>query len=56
MPGLSVVDLPPALAVGATYGLTVLSDRPQAQALAAFIRSGDGQAILARHGFGPPQQ
>ncbi|MBL8670929.1 MAG: molybdate ABC transporter substrate-binding protein [Alphaproteobacteria bacterium] len=56
VPGLSVVDLPPALAVGATYGLTVLSDRPQAQALAAFIRSGDGQAILARHGFGPPPQ
>jgi molybdenum ABC transporter molybdate-binding protein len=51
---LRVVQLPPALAVGADYGLTVLKNaRPQAENLARFILSQPGQAILARHGFGP---
>jgi molybdate transport system substrate-binding protein len=41
-----------ALAVGADYGLTVIAGaRPEAERLAAFMLSGPGQAILARHGF-----
>lgn len=54
VPGASVVALPPALAVGADYGLVVLTDRPRAARLAFFILSPAGQAILARHGFEAP--
>ncbi|WP_245870444.1 molybdate ABC transporter substrate-binding protein [Teichococcus rhizosphaerae] len=54
LPGARVVALPEALAVGADYGLAVLSDRPEAARLALFILSPEGQAILARHGFGAP--
>lgn len=54
VPGATAVDLPAALAVGAEYGLVVLSDRPAAARLALFILSPDGQAALARHGFDAP--
>jgi ABC-type molybdate transport system substrate-binding protein len=55
VPALRIVEIPDALAVGADYGLVVLSRRPEAQALADFILSADGQAILAAYGFGPPR-
>jgi ABC-type molybdate transport system substrate-binding protein len=52
VPGLKVVSLPPELAVGADYGLTVLNGaRPEAARLAFFILSPSGQAIFARYGF-----
>jgi molybdenum ABC transporter molybdate-binding protein len=54
VPGLKVVAIPPALAVGADYGLVVLSERPEAARLALYILSPAGQAILARHGFAAP--
>lgn len=54
-PGLRLVGLPPALAVGADYGLTVMRQAsPKATRLAMFILSPAGQAILARHGFVAP--
>ncbi len=53
VPGLTVQDLPDALAVGADYGLALLSPRPEAVRLALFTLSPAGQAILARHGFTP---
>jgi hypothetical protein len=44
--------LPPALAVGADYGLTVLSGAsPEANRLAFYMMSPSGQAIFAKHGF-----
>jgi molybdenum ABC transporter molybdate-binding protein len=53
-PALQMVQVPPALAVGADYGLTVMKGaRPQAENFARFILSQPGQAILAKHGFGP---
>jgi len=54
-PGQRVVALPPALVVGADYGLTVLSSAsPAAYRFAMFILSVDGQRILAKHGFAAP--
>lgn len=50
-PGTQVVDLPPALAVGADYALALLSDHPGAVRLFCFILSPEGQDILVRHGF-----
>jgi molybdenum ABC transporter molybdate-binding protein len=53
-PALQTIQLPRALAVGADYGLTVMQGaRPQAENFARFILSQAGQAILAKHGFGP---
>ena len=52
VPGLSVTELPPALAVTATYGMSVMSDNPDALRLAVFILSDRGQAVLAKHGLG----
>jgi molybdate transport system substrate-binding protein len=50
---LRIVQVPPELSVGADYGLIVLKEAPDtAQALAQFILGGEGQAILAKHGFG----
>jgi ABC-type molybdate transport system substrate-binding protein len=56
MPSLQLVPLPAPLAVGADYGLTVLTGaRPErALRLMAFILSPAGQAVLARHGFTAP--
>jgi ABC-type molybdate transport system substrate-binding protein len=50
--GQRVVALPPSLAVGADYGLTVMNGASSAaQAFAGFILSDQGQRILAAHGF-----
>jgi molybdenum ABC transporter molybdate-binding protein len=54
VPGLQVVGIPDALAVGADYGLVVLSGHPEAKAFADFILSAEGQEILASHGFAAP--
>ena len=50
------MQLPAPLAVGADYGLTVLTGARAERAvrLMSFILSPEGQAILARHGFGAP--
>lgn len=56
LPGASTIALPPALATGADYGLTVLKsgDAARGATLALFILSPDGQKILARYGFDVP--
>ena len=53
---LRVIELPPALSVGADYGVTALTGLRQADAarLIAFLLSSPGQAILRRHGFSSP--
>jgi ABC-type molybdate transport system substrate-binding protein len=54
-PDQQLVALPDALAVGADYGLTVMTGAPQAAyRLALFILSAAGQRILADHGFSAP--
>ncbi len=54
-PELHIVRIPDELNVGAEYGLVVLSDSEEARRFAGFILSGEGQAILARYGFGSPE-
>jgi len=55
LPNLLIVQLPPALAVSATYGMAQMRGaRPGAGALADFLLSPEGQKILARQGFSPP--
>ena len=55
LPRLRVVQLPPALQVGAAYGLTVRADAPAAaQAFAQALRQPAAQAVLRRLGFGQP--
>jgi len=56
VPDLTVVELPPELAVGAEYGMTVLrgGNARAALPLALYVLSAEGQAILARHGFDAP--
>lgn len=56
VPGLRILQIPPDLDVGADYGLLVLSERPEAAALAEFILAPEGRAILEAHGFGLPPQ
>jgi molybdenum ABC transporter molybdate-binding protein len=54
-PGQQIVTLPDALAVGADYGLTVITTAsPAAWRFAMFVLSPDGQRILASHGFSAP--
>jgi molybdate transport system substrate-binding protein len=54
-PGQQMVALPDTLGVGADYGLTVMNDAsPAAFRFALFILSGEGQRILAGHGFSAP--
>jgi molybdenum ABC transporter molybdate-binding protein len=54
-PGQHMVALPDPLAVGADYGLTVMTGAsPAAYRFAMFILSPDGQRILASHGFAAP--
>jgi ABC-type molybdate transport system substrate-binding protein len=53
VPDLSVVRLPPAIDVAATYGLALLSNNPVAERLALFVLSDKGQAILAANGLVP---
>jgi molybdate transport system substrate-binding protein len=51
----TVVSLPPDLATGADYGLTLLPTKNEsAAAFALFILSQDGQNILSRNGFDAP--
>ncbi|MEP6545880.1 MAG: molybdate ABC transporter substrate-binding protein [Gammaproteobacteria bacterium] len=55
-PGVTAVSMPPALAVEAGYGLTLLAaaDQGRAAQFALFILSPTGQKILAQHGFDAP--
>jgi molybdate transport system substrate-binding protein len=55
-PGITVIPLPPALAVEAHYGLTVLAgaNKDQAGQFALYILSPAGQKILSQHGFDAP--
>jgi molybdate transport system substrate-binding protein len=55
-PGQQIVALPPALAVGADYGLTVIKGAPDAaEQFAEYILSPAGQAVLTDYGFAPGQ-
>lgn len=55
-PGQYSVALPDKLAVGADYGMTlVCGSSANAGLFFKFIQSADGQRILARYGFAPPQ-
>jgi ABC-type molybdate transport system substrate-binding protein len=55
LPAATIVSLPPALATGADYGLTLLPTKNQsAAAFALFILSPDGQNILSQNGFDAP--
>jgi molybdate transport system substrate-binding protein len=54
-PGQRMVALPDQLAVGADYGLTVMTTAsPAASRFALFILSVDAQRMLAGHGFAAP--
>jgi ABC-type molybdate transport system substrate-binding protein len=54
-PGVTTVHLPPALAVSAGYGLTVLKGASKdAAQFALFVLSPAGQRILQKHGFDAP--
>jgi len=51
---LRQVAVPEALAVGADYGVILLSDRPEAARFVLFLLSPPGQTMLARLGFDAP--
>ena len=54
---LQVIETPPRVQVTASYPAAVLRDAPNpdlAQRFLAYLKSPEAQAILARHGFGPP--
>lgn len=55
-PGIKTVAMPPALAVEANYGLTILTgaNKGRASQFALYILSPIGQKILAEHGFDAP--
>lgn len=55
VPGLAVVDIPEAINIRADYGLIVLDGHEGAAALADYILSPEGLAVLAAHGFGAPR-
>jgi molybdate transport system substrate-binding protein len=51
------VDIPDDQNVSTGYPIAILAEAPDPEAARAFVElvlSADGQAILARHGFGPP--
>ena len=53
-PTLEIVAVPPALAVGADYGMTLLTGAsPAASRFGSFLLSPAGQGVLARYGFTP---
>ena len=55
VPRLKVVSVPPALQVGAAYGVTVRQGAPaSAQAFAQMLPAPWAQAIFARYGFDQP--
>ncbi len=54
-PALVRIEVPDAVNVSASYGVTVLNDAPEsARAFVQFLLSPAGQAVLARHGFAAP--
>ena len=53
IPGLIAIPLPPALAVGAEYGMVLMNDHAATLRLAAFVMSETGQAVLHQYGFDP---
>ena len=56
-PDQQIVGLPAELAVGADYGLTVITGAPAAAAqFAKFILSDPAQKILQSYGFAPGQR
>jgi len=55
VPAAQAVALPEELAVGADYGLTVITNAsPNAYQFAMFILSANGQGILTKYGFAAP--
>src|SRR5215467_8147817 len=52
--GAQIIALPEGLAVGADYGLTVISRTTDAYRFAMYILSNDGQRVLSKHGFATP--
>lgn len=55
LPGATVVDLPPNLATGADYRLTLLpTKKANAADFAFFVLSLEGQTILSHNGFDAP--
>ncbi|HLW04014.1 MAG TPA: molybdate ABC transporter substrate-binding protein [Azoarcus sp.] len=52
LPKLQIIEVPDALAIGATYGMTVREGASQGAALAEHVLSPEAQAILKRYGFG----
>jgi molybdenum ABC transporter molybdate-binding protein len=55
VPRLKIVPVPPALQVGADYGLTVRQGaHPAALAFANALMAPEAEAVFARHGFGTP--
>jgi molybdate transport system substrate-binding protein len=55
-PDQRIVQLPPVLAVGADYGLTVIKGAPPAaEQFAQYILSSAGQKVLIGYGFAPGQ-
>jgi ABC-type molybdate transport system substrate-binding protein len=55
VPRLKVVTVPPALQVGAAYGVTVRQGAPaSAHVFAQMLLSAWAQAIFARYGFDQP--
>jgi molybdenum ABC transporter molybdate-binding protein len=55
VPRLKVVHFPPALSVGAAYGMTVRQGAPAgATAFAEALLAPQGQAVFSRMGFGAP--
>jgi ABC-type molybdate transport system substrate-binding protein len=56
VPGLETVELPENLAIGADYGLIVMSDAPGARKFADYILSRQGQAALESFGFSTPRK
>jgi molybdate transport system substrate-binding protein len=53
VPGMVSTPVPDTLEVGPVYGLAVFSDQPDANRLALFILSENGQAIIAKGGLLP---
>lgn len=56
-PDQQIIELPPKLAVGADYGLTVMAGAPPiATQFVQFVLSADAQRILTSFGFAPGQE
>ena len=54
-PSLVISPVPPALAVGADYGITIVEGAPEpARKFAAYVLSPEGRRIIGSHGFALP--